>query len=52
LGHVMLPCVPETIPILVETLGEDEGGVEEVTRILIAKIEEHLGQSLDGYLGA
>lgn len=47
LGDGMLGLVPETAPFLAESLEEIEGGVELVTRRLIARIEDHLGESLD-----
>lgn len=51
LGDGMLGLVPETTPFLAETIEESEGGVESTTRRLIKRIEEHLGESLEDYLG-
>ncbi|KAI5481102.1 U3 small nucleolar RNA-associated protein 10 [Pseudohyphozyma bogoriensis] len=50
LGDGMLGLVPETTPFLAETMEETEGQVEFVTRRLIKRIEEHLGESLQDYL--
>lgn len=50
LGDGMLGSVPETTPFLAETIEETEGGVEMVTRRLVARVEEHLGESLSSYL--
>ncbi|KAK4702660.1 U3 small nucleolar RNA-associated protein 10, partial [Phenoliferia sp. Uapishka_3] len=50
LGDGMLGLVPETTPFLAETMEEVEGGVESTTRRLVARIEEHLGESLDSFL--
>lgn len=50
LGDGMLGSVPETTPFLAETIEETEGGVEMVTRRLVSRIEEHLGESLSSYL--
>lgn len=50
LGDGMLGLVPETTPFLSETMEETEGGVEVTTRRLIAKIESHLGETLQEYL--
>lgn len=50
LGDGMLGLVPETTPFLAETMEEAEGGVEEATRTLVKRIEEHLGESLSSYL--
>ena len=49
-GDGMLGLVPETTPFLSECLEETEGGVERSAKRLIAKIEEHLGESLEEYL--
>ncbi|GAA6060808.1 hypothetical protein JCM10212_000581 [Sporobolomyces blumeae] len=49
-GDAMLGLVPETTPFLAEAREEIEGGVEAATRVLIKRIEEHLGESLDEYL--
>lgn len=50
LGDGMLSLVPETTPFLAETMEEGEGGVESATRVLVKRIEEHLGESLSSYL--
>ncbi|ORY85937.1 U3 small nucleolar RNA-associated protein 10 [Leucosporidium creatinivorum] len=50
LGDGMLGLVPETTPFLAETMEEGEGGVESATRVLVKRIEEHLGESLSSYL--
>lgn len=50
LGDGMLSLVPETTPFLAEAMEEGEGGVESATRVLVKRIEEHLGESLSSYL--
>lgn len=50
LGDSMIGLVPETTPFLSETLEEVDGGVEMVTRRLVAKIEGFLGESLADFL--
>ncbi|KAK4052295.1 snoRNA-binding rRNA-processing protein utp10 [Microbotryomycetes sp. JL221] len=50
LGDTMLTYVPETTPFLSECLDETQSGVDKVTRKLIKRIEEHLGESLASYL--
>ena len=50
LGDGMLGLVPETTPFLAESIEESEGGVELVTRRLIKRIENHLGETLEDFL--
>lgn len=50
IGDGMLGLVPETTPFLAESIEESEGGVELVTRRLIQRIENHLGESLEDFL--
>lgn len=51
LGDTMLTLVPETTPFLAECLEESDGGVEIVARRVVQRVEDHLGESLDSYLG-
>lgn len=50
LGDSMVGLVPESTTFLAETLEEIDGGVEMVTRRLVTRIEEHLGESLQSFL--
>lgn len=50
LNDVMLGFVAETVPFLSETVEETDGGVEQVTRRLISRIENGLGETLQDYL--
>lgn len=50
LGDSMVGLVPESTTFLAETLEEVDGGVEMVTRRLVIRIEEHLGESLQSFL--